>query len=256
MGFRHLFHQTNIKFPTNVITCTLLTSLDRHFAMKKTIYILISFILTSCGQSSNQKLNTIVPDTIPINNTVVTTNRLNPDSFQLKETFNQEDLPVNEYFSDRLKPIRANFKRINTITNWSSVDTMELSESTEGGEARFYYQNNKLAKIVARHYGETFQLLTEYYLLNGQLSFVFEKRYKYNRPIYYNATSMKEHNDTTAFDFDKSEIIEDRSYFENGTLFHQINNQDCGSPFSKGYLLKEQGRIMEEFDGLIKQAKK
>ena len=181
---------------------------------------------------------------------------LQPDTVKLKETFNEEDLPENEYMADRLKPIRANFKRINSITNWTSIDTEESSESTEGGEAKFYYLNGQLEKIVTRHYGETFQLLTEYYLLNNQLSFVFEKRHKYNRPLYYDTTAMKENSDTEAFDFDKSEIIEDRSYFENGELLHQINNEDCGSPFSNDYLIEEQKRIKTYFDKLIEQAKR
>lgn len=192
-----------------------------------------------------------VSDTATANNNTVTT-----DTVKLKETFNEEDLPANDYLTDRLKPIRENFKRINSITNWTSIDTEELSESTEGGEAKFYYQNGQLEKIVTRHYGETFQLLTEYYLLNGQLSFVFEKRHKYNRPMYYNTTAMKENNDTEAFDFDKSEIIENRSYFDNGKLMHQISNQDCGSPFADDYLLEEQKRIKTDFDKLITQTKK
>jgi len=211
--------------------------------MKQTIYILTIFLLTSCGQQKNEQTTTT-------KNTVVTT-----DTIELKETFNEEDLPVNEYLTDRLKPIRANFKRINSITNWTSIDTEELSESTEGGEAKFYYQNGQLEKIVTRHYGESFQLLTEYFLLNGQLSFVFEKRYKYNRPLYYDTTAMKENNDSEAFDFDKSEIIENRSYFENEKLLHQISNQDCGSPYADYYLLKEQKRIKEDFDRLIKHKK-
>lgn len=211
--------------------------------MKQTIYILTIFLLTSCVQQKNELITRT-------KSTAVTT-----DTIELKETFNEEDLPVNEFLTDRLKSIRANFKRINSITNWTSIDTEELSESTEGGEAKFYYQNGQLEKIVVRHYGETFQLLTEYYLLNGQLSFVFEKRHRYNRPLYYDTTAMKENNDTEAFDFDKSEIIEDRSYFENGKLLHQINNQDCGSPFADDYLLEEQKRIKEDFDRLIKHKK-
>lgn len=219
--------------------------------MKQTIYIWTFLLVASCGQPKSEQAASTVSDTITANNNLVTT-----DTVELKETFNEEDLPVNEYLTDRLKPIRANFKRINSITNWTSIETEELSESTEGGEAKIYYQNGQLEKIVTRHYGETFQLLTEYYLMNGQLSFVFEKRHKYNRPLYYDIKAMKENNDTEAFDFDKSEIIEKRSYFENGKLLHQINNQDCGSPFANDYLLEEQKRIKTYFDKLIRQTKK
>ena len=63
---------------------------------------------------------------------------------------------------------------------------------------------------------------------------------------------MKETNDTEVFNFEKSTIIEDRSYFDNGILLHQLNNKDFGSPFADDYLLKEQKRIKEDFEKLIK----
>lgn len=201
---------------------------------------LLTALIFSCGTDNNAELHSDSVDS------------LQPDTIQLRETFNEEDLPVNEYLTERLKPIRANFIRINSITNWTSIDTKELGETTEGGEARYYYQNRQLEKIVTRHFGETFQQLTEYYLMDGQLSFVFEKSYKYNRPMYYDTKAMKENNDTEAFDFDKSEIIEDRSYFDKGKLLHQINNQDGGSPFADDYLVEEQKRIKTDFEKLIK----
>jgi len=172
------------------------------------------------------------------------------DTVILKETFKEEDIAYNEYLAGRLKPIRKNFKRINSIAKWTSIDKRDLDESTEGGEATFFYSNKVLEKITTRYFGETFQKLTEYYLLNGQLSFVFEKSYKYNRPIYYDSTSMKENKDNEAFDFVKSEIEEKRSYFEKGKLVHQANNQDCGSPFADDYLLEEQNRLITDFKKL------
>jgi len=172
------------------------------------------------------------------------------DTVVLKETFQQEDTAYNEYLTDRLKPIRDNFKRINSISGWASTYKKELDESTEGGEATYYFSNGVLEKIVTRHFGETSQQLTEYYLLNGQLSFAFEKSYKYNRPMYYDSSSMKENKDDETFNFEKSEILEERSYFEKGKLIHQVNNQDCGSPFADDYLLEEQKRLTTNFDKL------
>jgi len=168
------------------------------------------------------------------------------------ETFNEDDLPVNTYLTERLKPIRANFKRINSISNWTTIKTKEIRETTEGGVAKFYLLNGKLEKIITQHFGETFQLLTEYYLLKEQLSFVFAKSYNYNRPIYYDSTSMKENNDIETFDFEKSEIVEVRNYFENGKLLYQLNSQDCGSPFADDYLLEEHKRVKEDFEKLVK----
>lgn len=217
---------------------------------KWTYYILafLAFSGFSCGTGNKEEASTnavLIP---------VPTDSPHRDSFQLKESFNEEDAPVNEHLSDRLKPIRENFKRINSITNWTSIDTLELSTG-EGGEARYYYQNGLLEKIITRQFGETFQQLTEYYLLKGALSFVFERSYRYNRPIYYDSAAMKAQNDTETFDPRKSGIVEDRSYFENGRLFYQVNNEDCGSPFSQEYLQEEEKRIKADLESIMELIK-
>ncbi|HOF17176.1 MAG TPA: hypothetical protein PLF32_09350 [Bacteroidales bacterium] len=196
--------------------------------MKQFTYILTLLLLASCGQPKAEQASTTASDT-------TTTERVD--------------------LKDRLKPIKANFKRINAISNWCSIETEELWETTEGGEAKFYYQKGILEKIVTHHYGETFQLLTEYYLLNGELSFVFAKHYQYNRHVYYDSTAMVENNDTEVFDVEKSKITEKRSYFENGKLFHQIN-QESDSPLTDDYLLQEEKEIKTYFDQLIGMTKK
>lgn len=175
------------------------------------------------------------------------------DTLKIKESFNEEDKSVNEFLEDRLKPIRQNFKRINSITKWSSIKKKDIEgESAEGGEAVFYEQKGRLEKITARLYGEMGQVLTEYYLLNGKLSFVFEKIYTYNRPLFYDVKAMKENNDTEAFDFEKSEIEENRNYFEKGKLVHVLNSLDCGAPFSSDYINEEQKRFSVAFKKLLK----
>ncbi len=219
---------------------------------KQKFYILTlaTVFSISCGTDNKSKIETKTDTTTT--KTVIKADSLKRDKVELKETFNQEDLPVNEYLTEKLNPIRTNFKRINSIASWTTIKTNDIWETTEGGKAKFYYLNGQLEKITTRHFGDTFQLLTEYYLLNKQLSFVFAKLYKYNRPMYYDSKSMKENNDTETFDFEKSEIIEDRSYFENGKLLHQLNNQDCGSPFENDYLLEEQKRIKTDYEKLLK----
>ncbi|REC47800.1 hypothetical protein [Chryseobacterium pennipullorum] len=175
------------------------------------------------------------------------------DTIRIKETFNTEDSSTNEYLKERLKPIQSNFKRINSITKWSSVKKKSIEgESAEGGEATFYYNNKQLEKVIARHYGEMGQTLVEYYLMNGKLSFVFEKDYRYNRPLFYDEKTMKENNDTEAFDFEKSEITEIRNYFEKGNLIHILDSQDCGAPFSGDYIAGEEKKISKDFKRLIR----
>lgn len=178
------------------------------------------------------------------------------DTIRIKESLNEVDIDTNEYLKNHLKPIQDNFKRINSITEWTSIKKKSIEgESAEGGEAMYYYKNKRLEKIMARHYGELGQVLIEYYLMNGKLSFVFEKDYKYNRPLFYDIKAMKENNDTEAFDFQKSEITETRNYFEKGSLLHIVNSQDCGAPFSGVYMREEDKSIQNDFKRLLKLEK-
>ena len=64
---------------------------------------------------------------------------------------------------------------------------------------------------------------------------------------------MKAENDTEAFDFNKSTIIEARSYFENGKLFCQVNSINNALSHTGSYLFKEQKRINAGFQKLKKQ---
>lgn len=160
---------------------------------------------------------------------------------------NLKDEIVNEYLTKELKPVRKNFKRVNSIQEWDSIVSIDLYESTEGGYANFYYQNRRLEKVLERNFGETAQWLTEYYLHNNKLSFVLEKKSEYNRPFYWDSTHLKEFGDTAVFDFSKSQLEESRSYFLNKKLVHQILSEDCGSPFSEEYLITEQKRITNRF---------
>lgn len=185
--------------------------------------------------------------------TVDTTQSKEVELQELKESLKEEDEIVNDYLTEELKPVRENFRRINSTETWTSIENKELWETTEGGEAHFYYQNNTLEKIITRHFGEMFQKLTEYYLLDEELSFVFEKTLQYNRPIYWDSTAMNESDDTEVFDINKSEIVEERSYFIDSKLIHQANNQDCGAPMADDYLEEEQIRISTMFNDLIKK---
>ena len=66
---------------------------------------------------------------------------------------------------------------------------------------------------------------------------------------------MKESNDDQVFDLAKSVLWDVRSYFKDGKLIHQINKEDCGSPFTKPYLLQEQKRLKLNFVKIKKLAR-
>jgi hypothetical protein len=181
---------------------------------------------------------------------------LPPDTLELLASYQQDDLPPNDYLSEQLKPIQANFRALNSRSHWDKVVRRDLYQSAEGGEARYYYAQNQLRKIVARHYGEMFQQLTEYYLLpDGELSFVFERDYRYNRPMYYDAAAAKANGDTEAFDLSKAGIEETRNYFERGRLIHQLDVQDYGKPKDQTQLQLEQKRLVDDFTALLQTLK-
>ncbi len=175
------------------------------------------------------------------------------DTVKIGEILKGKDTTGSKSLKNRIKPIQAHFKKINSVTTWASVKKKDIEgESAEGGEAIFYYTDRGLQKVIAKHYGEMGQKLTEYYLLNGQLSFVFEKEYKYNRPLFYDAKAMKENNDTEAFDLKKSKITMTRNYFENGNIILISNNDIHGSGTSADYPAEQEKEIKEDFKRLLK----
>ena len=135
--------------------------------------------------------------------------------------------------SEEIKTIKANFTRINSIKNWTKIKEVETDDSADGGYINYYYNNDKLEKIVVRKFGESGQYLAEYYLLNNKLSFVFEQDTTYNFPLYW-----KEFNDK------KSKIEEFRYYFEDRKLILFIGK-------SKNYKTESENTLVE-FDELIK----
>ena len=166
------------------------------------------------------------------------------------ESASTSDTTYQEYMGERLKPIRANTTRIDGINEWTAVHKRKLAQTVEGGSAEYYFIKDTLLKITAVQFAETGKSISDFYTRNSELSFVLEKTYKYNRPITWDSTAMKENHDTEVFDGDSSEVVVEESYFENGVLIRQINNQDCGSPFAADYLKEEQVRLKAEFQKL------
>lgn len=187
----------------------------------KVYYILtffVSFAMFSCNSSTSNKVETKI--------------------------ISENQSSLSSDFDDKMEKIRANFKRINSIKNWTVIDSVELYNSTEGGQAKFYFANKQLQKIEAVYYGESGKVIEEYYLLESKLSFVFRKEFRYNRPIYWN-----EQNDEK-FDFDKSIITETRSYFYKDSLFEQIKSSEEKKETLNNNLEKEQQSIKADFNEL------
>ncbi|MGQ0827714.1 MAG: hypothetical protein ACT4ON_04905 [Bacteroidota bacterium] len=206
--------------------------------MKTIEYIFLFFILqtlVSCSSnkkesiSKNNSVDSIqkvaLPDTIATN----TENEfLNKDSTVLTVSKNEEDLPINGYLTEELKPIRANYKKLNSISEWTSVDKRKLVMAPENGVAEYYYIDRSLQKIIARY--PNAKEISEFYLINGQLSLAILKSI------------------LTESNYD--ELITDKNYFKNSRLLHKIHSQDCGAPFAEDYIKEEQKRILGIYNKL------
>lgn len=147
-----------------------------------------------------------------------------------------------EYMKTELNSIREQVKQINSIP-WTNVTKIDLSETTEGGEITLYEYNGNINKITIQEFGKMAQSTDEFYLIDSIMIYAFEQLIEYNVPMYYDSTRAAKDEVTEWFNLEKSKFTEERSYFLNGKLIRQVNNQDCGSPFSEDYLMNEQIRI-------------
>ena len=124
-----------------------------------------------------------------------------------------------------LKDIREEYKVIqNNLSSYQKVNSDVENQSTEGGEIIAYFDETDLKLIITKGYGETGKNITEYYFENQKLFFVFDQRFDYNRPIYWNKKLAEENNDNEVFDPNKTKINADRYYFDNEKLFLWLDN--------------------------------
>jgi len=192
--------------------------------LKYLFIIIMMLMLVSCNSAFNSKLSA--------------------------ENASHDTIYLNDDLKQRLEPVLENSKRINSIKKWSEIKSSNLMDTAEGGEAKLYYKNGKLEKITTHYLGETFQKITVYHLSSEKLSFVFDKFYQYNRPVFYDSIAMKSNNDTEFFDLKKAVITETRYYFLNDKLVHHTDSEDCGAPFDSEYLNELQKEIEDEFKRL------
>ncbi|GAA5044557.1 hypothetical protein GCM10011506_48130 [Marivirga lumbricoides] len=223
--------------------------------MKTTLIILVIISLLSCTDNREKSVAQkdrleLIPEPDKDLRVEYEQQQAEEEEEEEEKAYLIEDTTTQNALIEKLKPINENVNRINEITEWTSVDERDLEQSTEGGTATYYFQKDTLLKIAVVNFGETGKAIQEFYTKDGQLSFVLETDYTYNRPITWDSTAMKENNDTQVFDMDQSEIMENASYFDNGILIQYTNSQDCGAPFAADYLKNIEADLKSEFESL------
>src|SRR5687767_211913 len=133
-------------------------------------------------------------------------------------------MPVPAQVKDPITSIRQQYAAINKRAARYRKVKKELSGySLEGGELIAYFDGPAVAKIVARHFGESGNTVEEYYYRNGQLIFVFEKVSRYSRPLSGKVVSTVEH----------------RFYFQDDNLIRWLGEKGQQVVVSEEYRLKE-----------------
>jgi len=141
---------------------------------------------------------------------------------------------TNAGFPDReIQSIDKKVKKINADSTLYSRSSQELDIGGEGGKATFYSKEDTVVLVEKTEYGETFRTEKSYYFddISGELIYMEERQYRYNRPIYYDAKTARENNDTEAFDERRSVVTTYFHYFEKGRLFYRSNEN--GKPEDK-----------------------
>ena len=126
-----------------------------------------------------------------------------------------------------IENIREKYNEIHE--NLKSYDTVSVDldkGSTEGGRVIAYYDNSELKMIEAVWRGETGKRIIDCCYDNEKIIFAFDRKFIYNRPIYWDKNIATENGDNEVFNPDKTTINENRYYFKNGKLILWLNNDN------------------------------
>ena len=125
-----------------------------------------------------------------------------------------------------IKFIRSVFKEVNDYANTIQPAIIDANGlSAEGGELKVYERSGQVIKITAVHLGETGRLVADYYFHKGDLMFVFDQDYRYNRPFTWTKEVALANGDKEWYDPDKTSLQEDRYYYKKGKLIRWLNHE-------------------------------
>lgn len=124
-----------------------------------------------------------------------------------------------------INDIRAKYQSIRIhLKSYDTISREELDETAEGGQTNAFYNNTDLKLIEIISYFEMGKYELELYFDRGLLFFAYEKRYKYNRPIYWDKKYMQKNNDSATYDPKKTVVEQERYYFHHEKLIRWLDN--------------------------------
>ena len=111
--------------------------------------------------------------------------------------------------------------------------------SLEGGDLLAYFDGPSILKIAVTHYGEMGRSAEEYYYKDGQLIFVFEKVFHYNRPMTGKVVRT----------------AENRYYFKDDKLIRWIGEDGKQSDLASEDFLAKQKELLDSSNEFVTAAK-
>ncbi|RRD38886.1 hypothetical protein EII29_09300 [Leptotrichia sp. OH3620_COT-345] len=90
----------------------------------------------------------------------------------------------------------------------------------------YYNKNKELKKFVVKHFAETGRLIQEFYIKDGKIYYLYQKKITYNRPVGWTKKKAKESGDTEYFDLKKSKNEEAKYYFDSEENLIRLISED------------------------------
>ena len=130
--------------------------------------------------------------------------------------------------------IRRHYQAINgQQAGYRKIQADLSGYSEEGGELTGYYDGVKIRKIVARFFGETGQLLEEYYFAADTLVFMYSDQQEYTEPLPASKGKVKSSR-------------QNRYYFTAGRLLQWLDETKRPVPSSDPRFAEAQKRILTD----------
>ena len=141
----------------------------------------------------------------------------------------------------RIEKIRMECERINkSIPKFKVVEEPVTGQSTEGGELKKFFDGTTIRKATLTLYGETGQLLSEYYFENSDLIFVSETAIHYKAAIYMGKTEVEREE-------------EDKFYFSNQKLALWVDHS--GIPKDPVLYPEKEKEFLSDLKNIINKVK-
>ncbi len=134
--------------------------------------------------------------------------------------------------------------RVNKIENekdWDLLDEFQIENfNAKKASLTLYYKEGKLQKMVLESFNPYYKTENAYYIENGNLICVLEKRVEYNAVF-----------NGEAYEASMDKVYQTLSYFQNDKLVKQTDNMDSGHHFSKVYLEAMGESIVDDYRALL-----